>query len=146
MNAVVAVVLWHDGELCLLRRSRLVGSDAGLWHCVTGYLDAGASPEDQARAELFEETGLTSGGLGLLAADGAFVLAGGDGTLWRVHTFTAVARSRTLRLNWEHDAYRWVEPAEVPGTDHVSWLVDVLDANPCSRTAAYPEAQVLSPA
>ncbi len=62
------LVLWHDGAVCLLRRSRRVGSDAGLWHCITGYLESGASPEMQARTELFEETGLSAHRLDLLRA------------------------------------------------------------------------------
>ncbi len=128
-RAVVAVLLWHDGELCLLRRSQRVGSDTGLWHCITGYLEPGASPEEQARTELLEETGLSADRLDLLRAGGSFVIAGGDGTLWTVHTFTAVAPTRKLGLNWEHDAYRWVDPAEVPAAGQVPWLHHVLDAN-----------------
>lgn len=125
-RAVVAVALWHDSELCLLRRSQLVGSDAGLWHCVTGYLEPGASPEQQAQAELFEETGLSSDRLDTLVTGGSFVLAGDDGTLWKVHIFHATVRSRTLSLNWEHDQYRWVDPAEVPAAHQVWWLRNVL--------------------
>jgi len=128
-RAVVAVMLWHDGEVCLLRRSQRVGSDAGLWHCITGYLEPGASPEAQARTELFEETGLSADRLALLRVGGSLVLAGSDGTLWTVHTFTALVRTRALGLNWEHDAYRWVDPAVVPAPDQVSWLPHVLAAN-----------------
>jgi len=123
---VVAVTLWRKGKLCLLRRSQLVGSDTGLWHCVTGYLEPGASPEDQARTELFEETGLNADSLDRLTVGGSFVLPSDDETLWTVHTFTAVARTETLSLNWEHDAYRWVHPTEVPATEHVPWLSHVL--------------------
>jgi len=128
-RAVVAVLLWHDGELCLLRRSQRVGSDPGLWHCITGYLEPGASPEGQARTELYEETGLSADRLDSLRAGGSFVLAGSDGTLWTVHLFTAVARTRALGLNWEHDAYRWVDPSVVPAPDQVPWLPHVLAAN-----------------
>lgn len=125
-RTVVAVTLWRKGKLCLLRRSQLVGSDTGLWHCVTGYLEPGASPEEQARTELVEETGLSADSLERLIAGGSFVLPSADGSLWTVHTFTAVARTETLTLNWEYDAYRWVDPTERTATDHVPWLSHVL--------------------
>lgn len=131
-RAVVAVVLWHDGEVCLLRRSQCVGSDAGLWHCITGFLEPGASPEEQARTELYEEVGLSADRVDLLPSGGSSVLAGSDGTLWKVDTFAAISRTMALSLNWEHDAYRWVHPSEVPAPDQVPWLPHVLAATSLS--------------
>ncbi len=133
-RAVVAVTLWHQGELCLLRRSQLVGSDTGLWQCVTGYLEPGISPEAQARTELYEETGLSAGGLDLLRASASFVLTGDDGTVWTIHPFTALTQTGTLALNWEHDAYRWVNPSAIPTADQVPWLPHVLAANVAPMT------------
>ena len=58
---VVAVVVeWRD-KIALLKRSQHLAHDRGRWHCVTGYVDPGASPEEQAFRELLEETGLTTG-------------------------------------------------------------------------------------
>jgi len=34
-----------------------------------------------------------------------------------------------LTINWEHDAYRWISPSDVPRmTCRVSWLERVLEA------------------
>lgn len=58
-QAIVAVVLWHRGRLALFQRSFRVRHDTGLWHCVTGYLEPGSPPREQALEEIREEAGLT---------------------------------------------------------------------------------------
>lgn len=55
---VVAVILEHHGRIALFKRSQTVRHDQNLWHCVTGYLEPGTSPGQQALMELHEETGL----------------------------------------------------------------------------------------
>lgn len=128
-RAVVAVVLsWH-GRIGLFKRSGLVGGGAGLWHCITGYLEEGVEPIDQAIAELREETGLEPDELVRLESCGVLSLTDGRGGLWRVHTFRARTERRRLDLNWEHDAYRWVSAKSVRRFEgQVSWLGEVLAA------------------
>jgi 8-oxo-dGTP pyrophosphatase MutT (NUDIX family) len=127
---VVAVVLGWRGRVGLFMRSRSVRHDAGAWHCITGYLDNGEPPMRRAAQEVFEETGL--GVTDLDQLNGGPVLGLPDprgGRPWTVHTFAATTSHRNLRLNWEHDAYRWVRPAKVPRFDgQVPWLADVLKA------------------
>jgi len=124
---VVAAVLVHAGKVCLLRRSPQVSSDAGLWHCVTGYLPAGADPMRHAMLEVAEETGIAAAAL---QVDGAAVLdlAGTDGRLWRVHAYRLRASTQELRLNWEHDAVRWVAPDDLDDLPTVRWFGAVLQA------------------
>ena len=62
-RTVVAVLMFREGRLCLLRRSHAVGSDRGRWHCVTGFVDSGVDPDAQALIEVREETGLTASDL-----------------------------------------------------------------------------------
>jgi 8-oxo-dGTP pyrophosphatase MutT (NUDIX family) len=124
---VVAAVLVHEGRICLLRRSPQVSSDAGLWHCVTGYLPPGADPMRHALLEVAEETGLAAASL---QVDGATVLdlAGTDGHLWRVHSYRFRTSTRDMNLNWEHDAVRWVAPHDLQGLPTVRWFGQVLHA------------------
>lgn len=138
-GVVVAVVLGWRGRIGLFKRSREVGHDAGLWHCITGYLDIGdatdsadtTAEEDLARAqallELFEETGVAVGDLVDFRSGPVLELADARGDHWRVHTFRAETERRHLRLNWEHDTYRWVSPQSVARFDgQVPWLRDVM--------------------
>ncbi|MGY3565441.1 NUDIX domain-containing protein [Sinomonas sp. RB5] len=125
---VVAIVLEHHGRIALLRRSRAVHHDRGLWHCVTGYLDPGTAPRQQALLELYEETGLTGAEI-VLEPCGPLVLPDRGGDRWLVHAFKASTTRRRLRMNEEHDAYRWAKPAKVRRfSNRVEWLDAVLGA------------------
>jgi 8-oxo-dGTP pyrophosphatase MutT (NUDIX family) len=130
--AVVAVVLTWNRRLALLKRSRSVSHDQGRWHCVTGYVEAGASPFAQALIEIWEETGLRADDLAGLRPGPTLTLADdstGLAASWTVHTFVATSRRRQLRLNDEHTTYRWVHPSKVPRFDgQVHWLAEVLVA------------------
>ena len=124
---VVAAVLVHAGKVCLLRRSPQVSSDAGLWHCVTGYLPAGADPMRHALLEVAEETGLAADSLHVHRAT-VLDLAGNDGRTWRVHAYRFRTSTRVLNLNWEHDAVRWVAPDDLDDLPTVRWFGAVLQA------------------
>jgi len=133
-RTVVAVVLEWRGRVALLRRGVGVAHDRGRWHCVTGYVDQGSTPEEQAWRELHEETGLGVAELDAFEVGHVISLVDEAGRNWSVHTFRAVTTQRRLRLDDEHDAYRWVRPVAVSGYDNrVAWLDDVLDAAPPRR-------------
>ncbi|MGU3586812.1 NUDIX domain-containing protein [Rhodococcus sp. C26F] len=120
---IVALLLKHGNRLCLLRRSALVRSDVGMWHCVTGFLEADVEPENQALAELSEETGLIRQDLRSFSAGPVLRMLGADGE-WTVHVFVATSKHRRIRLNWEHDDVCWVPwaSAEGDGRALVPWL------------------------
>lgn len=128
-HSVVAVVIKRHGKIAMLKRSRTVGNDRGRWHCVTGYLESGASPREQALLELAEETGLTEADLLELGTGEELILHDESGATWTVHTFTAVTSKRRLSLDWEHEAFRWTPPKKTARfTNRVTWLDSVLKA------------------
>lgn len=128
-RAVVAVVLSWRGRIGLFKRSPLVSGGAGMWHCITGFLDEGLRPAEQALVELREEAGITGAQLLALESCGVLELADERGEVWKVHAFKATTERRRLALNWEHDAYRWVPVTSVPRFDgQVPWLREVLEA------------------
>jgi len=125
---VVAIVLRRHGKLGLFRRSMHVGSDAGLWHCITGYLDDGVDPTMHALVEVFEETGLCAGDMDTFVQGPVLRVEGDDAVTWTIHPFLVDVTKRRLTLDWEHDRYRWVDPRQLGGYQRVSWLGLVLDA------------------
>jgi ADP-ribose pyrophosphatase YjhB (NUDIX family) len=127
-TVIAAVIQWRN-KIALFRRSGNLGHDSGLWHCITGFMEAGATPEQQTLEELFEETGLqTKDILGLLPGPDV-VVADGLGNPWLIHTFTALTSRRRLKINWENDAYRWTSPHKTKRfANRVAWLDNVLDA------------------
>ncbi|MCW2844555.1 MAG: dihydroneopterin triphosphate pyrophosphatase [Nocardioides sp.] len=120
-RTVVAVTLWHGDQIALLRRSRRVTSDAGLWQCVTGYLEVGFDPSGQALQEVLEETGAARSALHRFEQADTVRLVDGADRGWIIHRFAAETISTTLDLNWEHDAYAWVDPDHLP-VARVAWL------------------------
>ncbi len=121
--------------MLLLRRSARVRTYRGLWAGVSGSLDAGRSPIEQAIQEIEEETSLSN-------ADASPVLAGRpfgfvDDELsrrWVVHPFRfKVSDDASIELNWEHLEAKWVEAAEM---NRLSTVPSLFDA--WSRVALLP--------
>ncbi|MHA7195155.1 NUDIX domain-containing protein [Paenarthrobacter nitroguajacolicus] len=128
-RVLVAVVLEWQHKIALFRRSSNLDHDVGRWHCVTGFLEPGATPRQQALQELAEETGLIGHDVVELRAGPCLTLDDTTGAPWLVHTFTALSVRRRLQINWEHDAYRWTSPSKVRRfSNQVSWLEPVLRA------------------
>lgn len=127
VRRVVACVLVHAGRICLLRRSPLVTSDQGQWHCVTGHLPVASDPLDQALREIAEETGADGESVRLIRAGPVVEMRAADG-LWRVHPFLFALDDANVSLNWENDAFRWVDPRALDRATTVPWLMDVCQA------------------
>lgn len=58
-ESVLVVIYTRDAQFLLLRRTQ----PADFWQSVTGSLEPGETPEQAARRELFEETGLSAEGV-----------------------------------------------------------------------------------
>lgn len=128
-RTVVAVVLQWRKKIALLKRSREVRHDAGRWHCITGFVEKGVTPLEQARRELLEETGLAGRNVLTIRTGPILSLSDDSGAPWTVHTFIVVTPQRRLILDWEHDSYKWTTPARAARfTNRVPWLDPVLRA------------------
>lgn len=125
---VVAVVLSSGERLCLLKRSRKVGSDPLLWHCLTGYLPASADPWTQALCEMEDETGLGEEDIRRVWTGPLLRIVAEDGVVWAVYTYLVEVANTSLRLNWENSSYCWIRPAAVETERCVWWLADILSA------------------
>ena len=126
---VVACFLRHGDKICLLKRSQAVDSAPGRWHCISGFVEPGVEPLEQALAEIGEETGLEGEAIQLVAAPPPIrIERPSQGWVWIIHPFLFDVASSELRLDWEHDDYRWVEPSKLATSDCVPWLTLVWDA------------------
>jgi len=130
MPQVVTCLLEHDGKILLLKRSNLVGTYRGLWGGVAGYIEKFENPYDTAVKEIQEEVGISSDALDLIwKGDPIEISDAYDGRSydWVVYPFLFHIRSKELvRLDWEHDEYRWVSPSEVKKFDTVPGLDEVV--------------------
>jgi len=128
ITPTVAAFIRREGRILLLRRSGEVRSFAGLWNGVSGTV--ATDPVDQARVEIAEETGLSDRDLVLRAQGIPFTVADQrPGRSWRVFPLLLDWKSdvsAAIELNWENNAWRWVESAAVAGVDGVPRLADAL--------------------
>ena len=139
---VVTAFLQHAGKILLLRRSAAVRTFPGRWAAVSGSIDGGRTPEEQARVEISEEIGLGDDdialrvvGVPLLAEDPP------SGRTFLVHPFAfAVGDPEKLRLNWENTEARWIAPEELARFETVPRLGDTWE-----KVATAPPVADLSP-
>ena len=108
------VYLERDGQILILERA--AGAMIGFWSLPSGLLDAGESPEDGARRELFEESGLRPAGPLTLVAVTAFHVYGHDAIRL---VYAAEAAGGEVTLSHEHSGARWIAPREYRRT-HLS--------------------------
>jgi 8-oxo-dGTP pyrophosphatase MutT (NUDIX family) len=118
---VLAVVRCGD-RICVAKRSHFVATSRGLWSVVTGYLETGTHPEQQAWTELSEELGLDLPDLILRRRLPPVPLTSpARGKAFLVYPFLFDSRSSKVVLNWEHDAVQWVDPTWLDQPGCVSW-------------------------
>lgn len=100
----VVGILRADGHLLVLQR------ESGLWCLPCGYADIGETPEDTAKRETLEETGLDVTQLELLCVE----TTKGDESvpfMWET-VFLAGSFSGTVSLSDEHLAAEWIARAD----------------------------------
>lgn len=116
-------------EILLVQRSERVRTYRGAWAGISGYLEPGVTPLEQANTEIREETGLGADDVRLLRTGAPLPVNDEQGGLsWVVHPFLfAVAAPERLRLDWEATGHRWVTPAEMRAYPTVPRLLDAFD-------------------
>ena len=123
--AVVAAVLLNRGRILLMLRSGSVASERHKWQCLTGYVDGDRDPLSQVMLELNEEAGLVPSDVDLLARANPVSVAEGRRS-WTIYPFLFLAPEAPLRLNWEHDQYRWIGVGQLTMVSCVWWFPHVL--------------------
>jgi 8-oxo-dGTP pyrophosphatase MutT (NUDIX family) len=126
---VVTSFLEENGKILLLRRSARVGTYQGRWAGVSGGIDPGNTPEQQARQEIREETGLADADVELVSNAAPLAIDDVAGGLqWLVYPFRFLVRHpERIRTDWEHVEARWVAPTDLASYETVpnlweTWL------------------------
>ncbi|MFD8316225.1 NUDIX domain-containing protein [Kitasatospora purpeofusca] len=137
--AVSVLLVNRQGELLLVRRAAttLLG---GLWELPGGGVEADEGLLDTGRRELGEETGITA--VRFTAYLGHHDYTNARGLRVREFLLAAVVdHDPDVLLSPEHDAYRWVLPAELPDrlADHERDLI----ARHTAQPKPYPGYQPL---
>jgi ribose 1,5-bisphosphate isomerase len=117
-------------QICLARRSQQVATSRGLWSVVTGYLEPGVGPLEQAYAELEEELGIRRSVIRLAGQLEPVPLnSPASAKEFLVHPFLFECDSLAeLVLNWENDEVQWAEPSRLESADCVGWQLPLVRA------------------
>ena len=130
MPQVLTCLLEHDGKILLLKRSNLVGTYRGLWGGVAGYVEELEDPYDTAIKEIQQEAGIALDSLELVRKGNPIEFSDtydGKRYNWIVYPFLFHIQAKEfVRIDWEHEEYRWVHPSEVKKLDTVPGLGDVV--------------------
>lgn len=117
----------HDAVL-LARRSERVRTYRGAWAAISGYVEPGVAPLEQAYQEIREETGLQRADVTLLRAGEP--LAFRDESIaqeWVVHPFLFLAlRPDAVQHDWEAHEFAWTPPDAIASLQTVPQLAEAL--------------------
>lgn len=114
----------------LVRRSERVRTYRGAWAGVSGYLEPGVTPLEQAYTELREEASLAPDDVTLLREGAPLSVEDAANDLaWVVHPFLFRLRpGATLTTDWEATAHQWVHPHELARLQTVPRLAEAFAA------------------
>jgi predicted aconitase with swiveling domain len=116
-------VLVHDGKVLFLKRPADAHSFPGKVSLVSGCVEEGETPEQTARREIREETGIE---VGSPDAIGKEFLVREKNVVWDVHPFLFNVDTEKVVLDRENDAFRWAVPGEIPEADMVDGVPGIL--------------------
>ncbi len=123
---VVTCFLEHGAEIALLRRSGRVGTYKGRWAGVSGYIEEGNTPYQQALEEIKEEVGLSEGDVELAKEGEPLEIVDEElGRKWVVHPFRfGVKTAEKIGIDWEHTELKWIDPRDIGQYETVPNLLE----------------------
>lgn len=124
---VVTSFLERDGKILILRRSDKVRTMKHKWAGISGYLERDEDALERAYREIQEEVGLTRSNVKLVkTAEPLEAIDKEHDTIWIVHPHLFKALSAEIKLDWEHDEYKWIDPEDLAKYDTVLMLRETL--------------------
>lgn len=111
-------------RILIVRRSQRVGSYNARWGGISGFVEEGVTPDEQAFTEIREETGLQREQIRMLRRGTVVEVEDpAIGRHWYVHPFLfEVLTPDAINLDWEATEKRWIEPAELQNYETVPKL------------------------
>ena len=119
-----------EPRMLIVQRSQRVGSYHGHWAGISGFVEPGVSPDEQAFTEIHEETSLQHDQVQMLRR-GAVVehIDTALGRHFYIHPFLfAVHTPDAIQTDWEAVNMRWIAPSELKDYETVPKLPEVYES------------------
>lgn len=119
-----------EPRILIVQRSQKVGSYHAQWAGVSGFLEPGVTPDEQAYTEIREETSLQREQV-RMRRRGAVVEHNDAeiGRHWYIHPFLFdVLTPNAIQTDWEAVDMRWIDPATLSSYNTVPKLVEVYNS------------------
>ena len=101
-----------------------MGSYNARWAGISGFLETGVTPDEQAYTEIREETGLQGEQIRMLKRGKVIEYEDASiGRHWYIHPFLfEVLTPDAITLDWEANEMRWIVPSEIQAFETVPKL------------------------
>ncbi len=119
-----------ETRILLVRRSQRVGSYNARWAGVSGFVEAGVPPDEQAFTEIREETSLQREQVRMLRR-GAVIehVDASLGRHWLIHPYLfETLAPDAIQTDWEASEMRWIAPTELPDYETVPKLAEAYES------------------
>jgi len=125
---VITIFIRYGDKILLLRRSDKVGTYKGKWNTVAGYLDEVKPIREKVLEELLEEVRIREDEVSSINFGESYEFV--DQLIsrtWIVYPVLVDLKERPeIKLNWEHEEYKWIDPKELKNYDTVPKLEESL--------------------
>jgi len=113
-------------QMLIVRRSQRVGSYHGHWAGISGFVEPGVTPDEQAYTEIREETQLQREQVKMLRRGAVVEYADAAiGRHWYIHPFLFhVFTPDAIQTDWEAVDLRWIDPATLADYETVPRLLE----------------------
>ena len=118
---VVTVVVEHEGDILLLKRSDKVSAYKGKWNVIAGYYDELKSIQEKALEEIQEETDISAKDIFEIRLGEPFEFDDTEiGKKWIVvPCFAPLRKKPEITIDYEHTEYKWIKFSELKDYDTV---------------------------
>lgn len=120
----------NDSRILIVQRSERVGSYHAHWAGISGFVEPGVTPDEQAYTEIREETGLQGEQVRMVKR--GQVVEHVDEELGRhfyIHPFLFfVLAPERIQTDWEAVDMRWIDPSELRNYQTVPKLPEVYES------------------
>ncbi len=119
-----------EPQILLVQRSQKVGSYHAHWAGVSGFVEAGVTPNEQAYTEIREETSLQREQVRMRRRGSVVEYVDRElGRHWYIHPFLFdVLTPDDIHTDWEAVNMRWIDPATLSNYETVPRLLDVYNS------------------